>query len=455
MFANGVCKLNLQTPWHVCKVANPYISFYKLQLLMDKHRFILEPYKGALTRYYCPRCENRKKTFARYIDSETGKQINPTVGRCNRESNCGYHYTPRQYFQDNNFSIESPLESTYNKKLSLPKVKPITYIPIENFKNTFKYYEHNNFVKFLSGRFGSEVTSQLVSRYLIGTSRYWQGATVFWQVDLQGNIRTGKIMLYSPTTGKRIKEPYNHITWAHKALKLPEFELNQCLYGEHLLSDSIKPIAIVESEKTAVIASIYLPQFNWLAVGSLANLTLGKCIALNDRDVVLFPDLNGFDKWSQKAKELSNLANFKVSTLLESKAASLEKHQGLDLADYLLRFDYRGFHSEDPASISVNKPIRQTSPAKLDGAAQSLRSAIAKSASWDSVINELAAFFNSIILPDRPIKLDQFSTINNVHDFVQNHFETIKVNNGKKNFLPYLERLQNLKVVLTEKIEVI
>jgi hypothetical protein len=75
-------------------------------------------------------------------------------------------------------------------------------------------------------------------------------------------------MLNNPTTGKRIKEPFNHINWAQKVLKEPEYELKQCFFGEQLI-DKSKPVAIVESEKTAVIASGYLPQFIWLAAGSI------------------------------------------------------------------------------------------------------------------------------------------------------------------------------------------
>jgi hypothetical protein len=67
------------------------------------------------------------------------------------------------------------------------------------------------------------------------------------------------------------------------------------LFGEHLLIDKTKPVAIVESEKTAVIASVYLPQFIWVAVGSLTNLNAEKCNVLKGRTVTLFPDLNGFD----------------------------------------------------------------------------------------------------------------------------------------------------------------
>jgi hypothetical protein len=317
------------------------------------HRYTLEPYKGPNTRYRCPSCQQRDKTFSLYIDTKTGEHIHPTVGRCNRESNCGYHYTPKQYFQDNNISFDTPQPKANKPRPVAPQPKPVSFIPVEVFKASLKAYEANHFVRFLVSLFGVEVARQLVSRYYIATSKHWNGATVFWQIDTQGKVRTGKIMLYSPTTGKRVKNLELPVYWVHKALKQPEFELRQCLFGEHLLNErdkagNLKPVAIVESEKTAIIASVYLPKFIWVAVGSLTNLNAEKCSILKGRTVTLFPDLNGFEKWSSKAKELSHLANFTVSGLLEREATEAERKQGLDLADYLVRFSYKDFAKPEP-----------------------------------------------------------------------------------------------------------
>ena len=98
------------------------------------------------------------------------------------------------------------------------------------------------------------------------------GAAVFWQVDINGCIRTGKVMRYG-NDGHRIKaDGVASITWIHRMKAIadsqPDFNLVQCFFGEHLLSvypDS--KVMIVESEKSAIIASHYYPQFLWLASG--------------------------------------------------------------------------------------------------------------------------------------------------------------------------------------------
>ena len=295
------------------------------------HKYILEPYKGLNTRYHCPNCKQKDKTFSLYIDTETGEHLHPTVGRCNRESNCGYHYTPKQYFQDNHISFDTPQPKIFKQKAVISKQKPVSFIPFNIFKATQQGYKTNHFFNFLVDSFGYSVAVKVTKRYEIATSKHWQGATVFWQIDTKGNIRTGKIMLYDAETGKRVKKPYNHITWAHIHINQPDFELKQCFFGEHLLNeDNKKPVGLVESEKTAIICSIYYPELIWLAVGSLTNLNAEKCKVLKGRTVILFPDLNGFEKWSKKAKELNSQftgTKFIVSELLERNATQIERSE--------------------------------------------------------------------------------------------------------------------------------
>lgn len=323
--------------------------------MSNEHKYILQPYKGMNTRYYCPVCRDRGKTFSRYIDSTTGEYIADNVGRCNRESNCGYHYTPKQYLADNGISFDTP--KTYTKKKAV-NVKPLpaSYTPKETLLATLKGYRGNSFTRFLYSRFGVKAANEVIGKYFIGSSNHWQGSTIFWQIDINGKIRAGKIMLYNPDTGKRVKEPYNHITWAHKVLNTPDYNLSQCMFGEHLLRDNRKTVAIVESEKTAIIGSVYMPDYIWMAVGSLSNLNAERCRVLAGRKVFLYPDLNGFEKWSEKAKELSRFASVTVSKVLEKVATEAERKAGLDIADYFLRYKPETFREDplEPVDILIN-----------------------------------------------------------------------------------------------------
>jgi hypothetical protein len=362
---------------------------------MTKHKYALQHFKGMNTRHKCPSCQNHKKTFALYIDVDTEEPLHEDVGRCNRESNCAYHYTPKQYFQDNNISMDQTQPKSNILRPETPKLKAVSFIPADILKASLKAYSTNYFVQFLNNRFGIKITDGLIERYFIGTSKHWNGATVFWQIDENGKIRTGKIMLYSASNGKRAKEPDNLIYWAHKALKQPDFELQQCLYGEHLLSDKTKPVAIVESEKTAIIASLYLPEFIWLACGGKDGLQFEKMNVLKGRKVVLFPDLNGFEKWRKKAKEFSDIANFTVSEMLEKNASEAEKKEGFDLADYLLRFPLGEFINNESKPVEPEKSLQQLpEPKKIVSQIRQPEKYIQKS--WELQQLELENYWNDI-----------------------------------------------------------
>ena len=302
---------------------------------MRGFRYRLEPYNGMKTRFCCPKC-GKQNVFTKYIDTDKNEYLNDSVGCCSRIIKCGYHYKPKEYFLDNNI----PSNTIFKKYISFDK-KPkleISYIDIEIMKKSIAPKESNFFIDYLVSLWDLETASFLAEKYNIGTSKYWNGATVFWQKDKEGKVRSGKIMLYNAVNGKRVKKPFNYINWAHKVLKLENFNLKQCYFGEHLLiEDKSKPVAIVESEKTAIISSIYLPEFIWLACGSVNNLNASKTKCLKGRSVVLFPDLKCFDIWNDKIPKLTNLARFRVSTLLRDNATETEKNMGLDLADYLIK----------------------------------------------------------------------------------------------------------------------
>jgi len=67
-------------------------------------------------------------------------------------------------------------------------------------------------------------------------------------------------------------------------------------------------------------------------------------------------------------------------------------------------------------------------------------------------ITELENYFTGIELPTQPVKLNKCSTIINCSLFIDSNFATVKANNGKQAFLPYLNRLKELKQVLTRNI---
>ena len=282
----------------------------------------------------CPECG--RKTFVLYIDNNTGKPLHSATGKCDRADNCGCHYTPKQYFNDNNilFNKENYIPV---KPMFKPQCKP-SYVDVELLKQSLRDYEENGLIRYLYGIIGAEAVNEVISRYFIGTSKHWSSSTVFWQIDMNGKIRAGKIMQYDSRTGKRVKQPINKISWVHTALKLPNFHLSQCLFGEHLLRDNTKMVAVVESEKTAIIASIYLPDMIWLACGGCGNLSMKFCKSLKSRNVVLFPDAGKYNEWSGKAKALSTFCSISVSSLIEEKASDEERKAGFDLADYLVRF---------------------------------------------------------------------------------------------------------------------
>lgn len=270
-------------------------------------------------KFICPNCG--KRTFVRFVETESGKYLAENFGRCDRESECRYYAHPVN-------------EKMYFRAFKTPEIIPTSYISSEIMSKTENNYEENNFVKFLLKHFDVKQVGKALEVYHIGTSKKWNGACVFWQIDNQNKIRTGKIMLYDKSNGKRIKEPYNHVNWSHKVLKIEDFNLKQCLFGLHrIIVELNKPIAIVESEKTAIIMSLVSPDFVWMATGSKANLKEEFIKPLRNRKIILHPDYGEYDDWNKLVLNLKDKGyKIAISDLLEK----MKLKKGYDLVDYYL-----------------------------------------------------------------------------------------------------------------------
>ncbi|WP_438973876.1 DUF6371 domain-containing protein [Polaribacter sp.] len=207
-----------------------------------------------------------------------------------------------------------------------PPIKKPSFIEAEMVTKSMSSHTINPFIKFLKLNFDDKTVDWLIERYRLGTSKKFGGSVVFWQIDTYGKVRTGKVMNYNSETGKRS----NGITWVHRLINAPDFELRQCLFGLHLVTKGVTKVAVVESEKTAVLFSVNRPDIVWLATGSLSNFSKKLLEPLKGLVVKAFPDKGCYDKWLEVANACNKDGfNIQVSRIMEETEAD----KGADLAD--------------------------------------------------------------------------------------------------------------------------
>ena len=141
--------------------------------------------------------------------------------------------------------------------------------------------------------------------------------------------------LFSALTGLRFGD-IQALTW--EKLLPKDWQLTQCLFGEHLLPQhQDKIIALVESEKTAIICSAMMPQYLRLATGGKSGLTSERLSSLKGRKIIVFPDIDAFKDWQQKIFTFPHL-DIRISRLLEDYATPADRAAHIDLADWIIQF---------------------------------------------------------------------------------------------------------------------
>ena len=236
----------------------------------------------------CPNCQ--KKTFKLYVDNVTGEVAGSQYGRCERINNCKHLKYP-----DGDASMSDWVAPVY-----VPEHKEPDFIPTELVVPSFSHFKENTFFMWLVKLFGISKAYELQEMYNIGTAK--NNGTIFFQQDSEGKFRTGKVMYYQ-NNGKRNK---NRNSWyVHRAVK-EDFELVQVFFGEHLIKENPdKPVALVESEKSCVILSVFYPDITWLASGGANMLNSYRLLRLPRLDLVC-PDQGEFDDWKDRTKSFFN-----------------------------------------------------------------------------------------------------------------------------------------------------
>lgn len=326
------------------------------------YRFKLQSYKGVKTRFPCPKCE-KPRQFTRYIDTKTGLHLPDKYGICNRINKCGYHLNP---YKD---GYHKGKEGFQDWQSNPEPIRPQIYIPNDIFKASLSNYKDNKFAAILIQLFGEEKAIELIQQYYIGTSKYWEGATIFWIIDQEGRIAGGQVVLFDENGSTKVNGSYRYTNWVHTALKssykIQDKPIPQWLtdYSEHSNKFPVpfglpqiynsKPIAMVEAPKTAVIASGFFPKYNWVAIGGATFLNnIHRIKPLEGKRITLFPDAGYFDLWQEQAIKHSHLAKFTVSNLLEEKKAQ----KGNDIADYLIKMNYSDFEHESKSEVNKQHP---------------------------------------------------------------------------------------------------
>ena len=165
------------------------------------------------------------------------------------------------------------------------------------------------------------------SMYYVGTSTKGDtaGWTIWWQIDDQMRVRTGKLMAYkadghrdknrpAPWAPNDPNKSYS-FNFVHSMLAKAKvwddtkYEYYACLFGLHLV-DAFKQaeVCIVESEKSALICQAFCDpeQRLWMATGGKQGLSRERLQPLIDRNryIVLYPDYDGYKEWTEAAERI-------------------------------------------------------------------------------------------------------------------------------------------------------
>lgn len=213
-----------------------------------------------------------------------------------------------------------------------------------------------------AGKLSVEDMHQACDRYHLGKTK--TGAPIYWMIDDMNTPLDAHI-------GNR---------WISQLLKQREplianWQVQHCLFGLHLLAHtgdwrncsiakpkasnatggpdsraslaypspfpSVRPIAIVKSESSAIVLSALFPETIWLAYATTSHLVPDLFAPLEGHIVTIYPRTDPTLSTYLFFQDLVTLTlqrydlDITVSPLLEDNATPTQKERNIDLLDYL------------------------------------------------------------------------------------------------------------------------
>lgn len=265
----------------------------------------------------CPYC-NSKKSFRPYKKINGQDVVNEKgelCGICDKANKCGALVKP-------DGTVSGKVRETIVKK-------DIILLDLdEESKELAKSWilnQDSNFHKFCTGL---GITPQHLKKWGVGTDK---DCTVFVFIDHNRKPCNAKWFKYKED-GHRDKD-FNAYSLKGYNNNDQDYKYKICLFGEHLLSeDKSRTVIMVESEKTAVIASFFYPMFDWLSCASGDGLTDAKASILKDNFVIWLCDAD------KKGRENSSLKTLHRQRI-KHKKVDLQPmvNDGSDICDLIVK----------------------------------------------------------------------------------------------------------------------
>ena len=256
--------------------------------------------------------------------------------------------------------ILTPSFRTLRQELGLPRAsKPVVQVSADS------DFCHEVVAK---GWLTEGQMAHAAERYRLGRSK--SGRCIFWMIDEMGRVNDGHIGDSWVSAMLKAREPAllkdcqtRHCLFGTQMIHLTqksqksqkglrdvksqkELHDERSQKGLHDVSDdrgeNTDIVAVVESERSAVVLSELLPQNIWMASVYPMNLNIGTLQPLCGHRVVLFPptDETGetFLAWLEVADQARRVLHLdiSVSAVLEERATEEEKRRRIDILEFML-----------------------------------------------------------------------------------------------------------------------